>query len=86
MVVSLRNSLKFRQPKFQNLNVADLHFIYPNFRESQIQPKFVPVIHFLQSLYKNRKFCNFVTMSNISYNIMITYFSKFAYIPLKYHI
>ena len=39
---------------------------------------------FLTSLYKNRKFCKFVTMSNISYKILITFLQKMHFFRKKF--
>ena len=36
------------------------------------------------SLYKNRKFCKFVTMSNISYKILITFLQKMHFFGKKF--
>ena len=46
--------------------------VFGNHKFCKIGPKFLPVMHFLQSLYKNREFCEFDSMSNISYIILIT--------------
>ena len=52
---------------------------YKNHKSCKILPKFSLTLHFLQEsykLYKNRKFCKFVTMSNISYKILIRFLQK----------
>ena len=55
---------------------------YKNHKSCKILPKFSLTLHFLQEsykLYKNRKFCNFVTISNISYKILIICLQKNAF-------
>ena len=50
----------------------------PRLQESQILQKN------LTSLYKNRKLCKFVTMSNISYKILITFLQKMHFFGKKF--
>ena len=52
---------------------------YKNHKSCKILPKFSSTLHFLQESYKfvqESQFCKFVTMSNISYKILITFCKK----------
>ena len=60
--------------------------LFPGLQESQILQNSSEILvnfAFLTSLYKNRKLCKFVTMSNISYKILITFSAKNAFFLVR---
>ena len=49
---------------------------FANHKFCKIRSKILPSVHSSQSLYKNRKFCKFNTISNFSYKFPIAKFSS----------